>query len=89
MTGAVAVAGVAAAYQSGLPLPILRPLTANRSLTMKLRPARGPELLPGIASFRVWGTRALTGSLAGTVSMSVFRLGAGLRRVNNRAHNAI
>ena len=39
---------------------------ANRSFTMKVSPASGPDAAPGKGSRKVWGTRAPTGSADGT-----------------------
>src|SRR3954454_18635503 len=72
MTGAVLVASAAAAYQSGLPLETLWPSIANRSLTMKLRPASGPALRPMMGCFKLCGTSAPTGSSIGTEAIGAF-----------------
>src|SRR5262245_156347 len=66
MAGAVPVAILAWAYQVGLPFETLWPAMANRSLTMKLNPARGPESRPRIGCLTVCGINAPTGSLDGT-----------------------
>ncbi len=60
------MAGWDCAYQAGLPFPTFCPAMANRSFTMNVRRTSGPEPRPVSGAFRLWGTSAPTGSVAGT-----------------------